>query len=92
MNVFAVVALNDLTSPNIKNAVVTAFAENNLEVGKMAWIVADSGTTLSVAKQLGIPDNPEMSGVLVVNFTSYYGRASANVWEWIKTKLEAAPK
>ena len=91
MNVFAVVALSDESLTSVKNAVTTAFADNYLEAGKMIWLVADSGTTVSVGKKLGVvPENPEVTSLLIVNFTSYYGRASSAIWEWIKTKLEAA--
>jgi hypothetical protein len=91
MNVFAVVALNEQSLVSVKDAVATAYPNDYLEAGKMLWLVADSGTTQSVGKKLGIPDNPAVVGLLIVNFTSYYGRASADTWEWIKTKLEAVP-
>ena len=92
MNVFAVVALSDASQAGVETAVTTAFPDNHLQAGKMVWLIADSGTSLSVGKALGIPDNPTVVGLLIVNFTSYYGRASGATWEWIKSKLEAAPK
>lgn len=91
MNVFAVVALSDASLAVVEKAVTTAFPENYLQAGKMAWLVADSGTTLAVGQKLGIPSNAELVGLLIVNFTSYYGRSTANTWEWIKTKLEYVP-
>ena len=91
MNVFAVISTNETTLPAIESAVTATFAENYIQAGKTAWLVADWGTTLAVSKKLGITDRSDMGGVLVINFTSYYGRASANIWEWIKTKLEASP-
>jgi hypothetical protein len=91
MNVFAVIALSDASLEAVGRAVTTTFPENYLEAGKMVWLVADPGTTVAVGTKLGIPTNAAVVGLLIVNFTSYYGRASANTWEWIKTKLEAAP-
>ena len=93
MNVFAVIALKGESVAAVKEAVTTAFPENNsIEAGDMGALIADSGTILSVSSKIGIPNNPIVTSVLVVAFTGYYGRAKAEVWEWIKTKLEAPPQ
>jgi hypothetical protein len=93
MNVFAVVALNDQMLPDFKTAIEGSFPGNNLEAGKTVWLVADPGTTLNVSEKLGIKKEPPLlRGVLVINFTSYFGRAPGSLWEWIKAKLEETPK
>jgi hypothetical protein len=47
------------------------------------WLVAYDGTTQSLAEDLGIRDGRNGSG-LVIPVGNYSGRASADLWEWLK--------
>lgn len=63
--------------------------------GRGGWIVAFSGTSLELSNSLGItgqPDGtpPSLASVLITSVGTYYGRGSADMWEWLKTRFEAA--
>ena len=56
-----------------------------LPVGE--WLVAYDGTSKQLSDELGISENGKSSAI-VVGFSAYWGRASSDVWEWIKANME----
>ena len=50
-------------------------------------LVHYSGTTKELSDKLGITTGENGTGI-IVSFSSYYGRASTDIWEWIKSRLE----
>jgi hypothetical protein len=87
MTLFAILAHND--DPKLADALAVHFPNNFLKVGHGQWLVAGKGTTIELSNQLGISDGSNGSAI-VVSISSYYGRASTNIWEWMKVKLSAA--
>lgn len=57
------------------------------------WIVKYSGTAKELSDYLGISIQENNPGspfsAIVVPFPDYYGRGPTQMWEWIKTRLEA---
>lgn len=50
-------------------------------------LVHYSGTTKELSDKLGISTGENGTGI-IVSFSSYYGRAPTDIWEWIKSRLE----
>ena len=84
MIVFVILAETD--EPKLATAIASHFKDNFLKVGPGQWLVAGSGTSVDVSNILGITTGETSSGI-VVSINSYYGRASTNIWEWLKVKL-----
>lgn len=62
---------------------------------KRGWLIFYRGTSIELCNLLGItglpPGNPaKLSSVLVTAVGSYYGRAGADLWEWLKVRFENA--
>jgi len=86
MTLFAILGHND--DPKLAAALTTHFPNDHLKIGHGQWLLAGKNTTVDVSNLLGITDGSNGSAI-VVSISSYYGRASANVWEWMKVKLSA---
>lgn len=59
------------------------------------WLVNFKGTSMELSHVLGLTGQPEgtpatLGSVLITSIISYYGRASADMWEWLKTRFESA--
>jgi hypothetical protein len=60
------------------------------------WFVVFNGTTLELSNFVGITGQPqgtpsEVGSTLVTPLTSYYGRGSTDMWEWLKVRFESQP-
>ncbi|GAB2531212.1 hypothetical protein GCM10027032_17320 [Simplicispira piscis] len=59
------------------------------------WLISFRGTSVELSNFLGITGFPEggaptLTSVLITSVNSYYGRASSDVWEWLKVRFESA--
>jgi hypothetical protein len=52
------------------------------------WLLVADGTAKSISDNLGITDGSTGSAVIVV-FTSYFGRANTQIWDWLAAKMGA---
>jgi hypothetical protein len=63
----------------------------SFQAADQIWFVRDTGTPREVGLKLGI--NPEGGGVNNLIITrvagSYWGRAPSDLWDWLKTAIEA---
>ena len=60
--------------------------ENYYDSGRDSFFIATVGeTTRQLATKIGLGDNNVSSGI-VVPVTSYWGRYSTELWEWINVK------
>lgn len=93
MPVFAVIPLATDATP-LNEAVVDAFADSSRF--KLAngggWLVVFDGTSKAVCDHIGITGQPEgesskTGSALVIPFSSYYGRGSSDMWEWLALKI-----
>jgi hypothetical protein len=93
MTIFAI--LMPRPQPALAEKLVSVFKTDTLQVSDTQWLVSAIGTAQEISVRLGIynPDNPTAAPVgeaIVFATSGYFGRAPANIWEWIKVKLEAA--
>lgn len=88
MPVFAVLPVsNTKLKPRIETTIPHSdylFLESN------SWLVSYSGTSKELAELLGISDSTgnDTTPGIVVSITSYWGRATPDVWEWLQLKLK----
>jgi len=50
------------------------------------WLVAFEGTSTELSEALNILDKEGTGPAIVFAVNGYYGRASVNIWEWIKSR------
>lgn len=81
--IFIVVATKG--ADRIRQAVEMLPSDNYFEVKHDTWFVLSDGTTRKLAEDLGIRTGANGSG-LVAPINGYSGRASADMWEWLKAK------
>lgn len=87
MSIFAV----NFTKENeeLAQAIKTLFPEDHHEINSKAWLVAFQGTPKELSGKLEISEGRQHGGV-VLQVSAYYGRASPNLWSWIKAKWESS--
>lgn len=88
MTIFAIIGQPGENSENLPAAVAREFPASHLEIAPRTWLIAAAGTPIEVSNRLGVTDGTNGSAV-VLEVTGYYGRASTNIWNWIKAKWEA---
>ena len=82
-----------LITPIVEPAKVAAsvkaiFAEDYYAIPTTnSLLVHYSGTTKELSDKIGLSSGENGTGV-IVSFSSYYGRAPTDIWEWIKSRLE----
>jgi hypothetical protein len=86
MAVFAVLPVR--ASPGLEAEIRRAFPDDNLPLPHGGWLISYSGTAVKLSETLGITDGKNGAAV-ILQISSYYGRAPTNIWDWIKAKLEA---
>lgn len=87
MQVFAAFSLTD--PGNVRKCANEHYPGDFYETEQGAFFIATSGeTTRQVASKVGLGDEPAGTGV-VAPVTSYWGRHSRELWEWISVKLNA---
>ena len=62
--------------------------------GEAGWLISFPGTTVELSNSLGITGQPadtppSLASVLITSVGTYYGRGSADMWEWLKTRMQA---
>ena len=94
MPIFVLLPQNEVAQAKLPLAVADAYPDANKKLANHAWLVAGKGTAQDVSNNLGITskDGPNASNVgtvMVLEVASYYGRATTDIWDWVKTKWEA---
>ena len=86
MAIFAVIGLGDATA--LRSKIEESFPNSYYALEKDTWLVAASGETArSVSEKLSLTRGSNMRGI-IVTVGGYYGLAPADVWEWLKEKME----
>lgn len=85
MTVFVI--LNADVPASVDAALNATFPGDFLQISSAEWLVAARGLTAKdISDKLGISDGK--SGAAIIFTTAgYYGRAPANVWEWLNAKI-----
>lgn len=90
MTIFVVFRVSD--PEKMKTAMQSAFPNNHLQVDTDEWIVSATGTAKDISEKLGVTkgENSTVVGpAMIFSMANYYGRATTEIWDWIKSKLEA---
>jgi hypothetical protein len=58
------------------------------------WLINFPGTTVELSNLLGITGQPQgqpspLGSAMVIPVSGYFGRGPTDMWEWLKTRLEA---
>lgn len=86
MAIFVVFKVSD---PHLMRAAIArVFPNDHLDLGDNEWLISARGTAQEVSNRLGLAPENEAGSAIIFSMQSYYGRASTNIWEWIKTKAE----
>jgi hypothetical protein len=88
--VFAVIegAENPALAANIRRI----YPDDHLKLsGPGQWLISDTGSAKTVSDKLGLEKGSGFSATLVVAISSYFGLHSSDIWDWIRTKVEARP-
>jgi hypothetical protein len=94
MPIFVLLPQNEQGQANLPAAVARAYPDANKKLANHAWLVAGKGSAQDVSAKLGItsPTDPAANAVgtvMVLEIASYYGRATTDIWDWVKAKWEA---
>ena len=92
MTIFAI--LLPVRQPAIVEAIKEAYPDNWFSLNDTQYLISAPGTVLDVTAKIGIADvndkqKPSLGTGIVFATSSYYGRAPATVWDWVKAKLES---
>ena len=80
---FMVVATSG--ADKVRVAVEKLGAETYYELKSDTWLILFDGTTRKLSEEIGIRNGTNGSGV-VAAIAGYSGRASSELWEWLKVK------
>jgi hypothetical protein len=87
MAIFAVFRVADPLKMNA--AMHSAFPENHVQVGPGEWLVSASGTAKDISDKLGVTGETTTGAAIIFSMANYYGRATTEIWDWIKSKAES---
>lgn len=87
MGIFVIFRVSD--SQKLEAAIEASFQNDHISLGHNEWLVSSKGTAKEVSDKLGISDGSN-GGAIVFGMSGYFGRASGDIWEWIKTKAESS--
>ena len=85
-----------ISSPNLAAAIKANFENDHLAITETQWLISATTAVHDLAAKLGIydlkePAKPPTGNAVMFAVSSYFGRAPATVWDWIKLKLETRP-
>jgi len=96
MTIFAI--LMPQPQPALAEEIKRLYPHDHLVLNETQWLVSSKQTVTEVSHAIGVsspdpdPAKHTPKGLAVIFATSsYFGRAPANVWDWIKVKLEGVP-
>jgi hypothetical protein len=92
MTIFAI--LMPIPQPRLAEAIKSKFEKDHLAITDTQWLISATTTVTDLATTLGIydakePNKPATGNAVIFAVSSYFGRAPATVWDWLKLKLEA---
>jgi hypothetical protein len=92
MTIFAV--LMPVHQPGVVAEIHRLYPNDHLPLNDSQFLISTSSTAVDLAAKLGIvdpqnPQKPSTGNAVVLATSSYFGRAPATVWDWMKTKLES---
>jgi hypothetical protein len=87
MPIFVIFRVSD---PQMMKAAIEAeFPQDSLAISANEWLVSFRGTAVGLSDKLGVSDG--RNGVAIIfGMSSYFGRATTDIWDWIKAKAESS--
>jgi hypothetical protein len=85
MSIFVIFRVSEVDK--VKSALVETFPNDHLEVDIGQFLVSSNLSAEAISEKLKITDGIN-GNAIVFAMGSYYGRASTNIWDWIKAKAE----
>jgi len=93
MTIFAIML--PTPTPALSEAIKRLFPTDHLAISETQYLISAGGTVVDLSAKLGVYDindpTKAVGNAVIFATSSYFGRAPATVWEWIKTKLETPP-
>ena len=86
MSTFIVIPISDVDDFDTKP--LEELGNKSYRLPNKEWLVSYNGTSRQLSDELGI-SNSDNSSAVVFNFSSYWGRAKKDVWEWIEANGES---
>jgi hypothetical protein len=81
-----------ITNPEkIETSIKRAYPNDHFDLGSGQWLVSATGTAKEVSEKIGITKGDaggDAGSAIVFSMGSYFGRATSDIWEWIKAKAE----
>lgn len=62
--------------------------EDTFKLAKDKWFIVFDGVSRDLAETLSIRSSPSIGAGIVLPVDSYSGRASTQLWEWLKLQME----
>ena len=87
MAIFAIIGQPHENAAKLASVVATTYKDAHLQIADRVWLVSDTGTAKEISDKLQVTDATNGAAV-ILEAASYYGRASNNIWAWIKAKWE----
>ncbi len=86
MSLFAVLLPKE--NPELIRILKEKFPDH-YEINPTQWIISGKGTIKQVSDTLkiSVKENP-VGSAIVLGISGYWGRASSDLWDWMKVKLE----
>lgn len=85
MSIFVIFRVSNPT--NVETALEREFPNDHFKLGSGEYLVSAVGSAKDVSDKLGISDGPT-GPAIVFRMLNYFGRASTEIWDWIKAKAE----
>ena len=86
MSIFVIFKVSD--PDGLGQAIVNAYPRDHLRIQQDEWLISAPVTAVELSNLLGITEGTNGSAI-VFKMGAYYGRATNDIWDWIKTKSEA---
>ena len=87
MTIFAIIS--NVPNPKLSDAVRNVYPNDHMTLAEgTQWLVSAKDTAVNVSEKLGLGQEGASGSGMVLGVSSYYGRASVNVWEWMKVKWD----
>jgi hypothetical protein len=90
MPVFAIIPQPNPNTAKLAGVIATLFGTEfrTLQGADKGWLVSTKGTAQELSAKLGVTSG-ENGAAIIIEIASYFGRATPDIWSWIKEKMES---
>ncbi len=87
MSLFVVILPKE--DPALVAAIKEKFPNNYYQITPTQWIISARGTAQQLSDLIGVTGEEKPIGLAVIlAIAGYWGRASTDLWEWMRVKTE----